>query len=280
MTKSSLVAAAIMVAGVSTLAGAGVPPGSPSPVYDGGPMSPRASVTNLSAQERAAYALLEGVLQSVEAKIHATGCTPVTLPLEVYSDAFASPVRGDAKLGVGPNSLVLNAAAAAIPTYQGQEIEVLQFGAGYVNGTAVDGYDGKFIFNSANNMMVGSMNTVTAMSVNWAPVTFTGSVIKDFYKGLTTADAHIVYDWGLQSLSKGGFPSAKYWQRSKVRRSDGGNGQTAFVKDRLVGVTKCRITIALEGLNELSVFWQTGTLEISQTAPGDPVPEFTAIPDI
>jgi len=276
MTKIEMLAAAVVVASVSTLASATSPPEAPE-AYQLGPFSPRAGTVSLSAQERAAFALLESVMQVVEGKIHATGCVPTVLPLEVYSDAFTAPVIGDATLGTAPDSLVLN--ATGLPSsFRGQAFNVDQnAGVGYVNGTLVSGYDGTMIFNSANNMMTGYMNAVNVISINWVPNQFTGYVIKDFYKGIAANDTHILYDWGLQSLSKEGYPVEKYWQRSAVRHSNGGDGQSVFVKDRLAGVTKCRITIALEGYNVLGLFWQSGTLAISPTAPGDPVPEFLAI---
>ena len=293
MSRIKILSAAVVVTCISSLAGAASPPNAPD-VYILGPMSPAANTTNLSSQERAAYALLEGIMQSVEAKVHSTGCTPVVLPLSVYSDAFASPVQGSASIGVAPNSLVLFAKAQTTPGYRGQAIDVRQQdfdpitppqGAGYVNGTEITGYDATHTFNSANNMMVGWME-VNAMSINWEPNQFTGKVIKDFYLG-TGASKHTIFDWGLQSLSKLDYPVEKYWQRSKSRRSDGGNGQTAFVKDRLVGVVPCRIAIALSGLNQIGVFQQTGVLTISTLKPsesapataGDPV-EITDVVDI
>jgi hypothetical protein len=286
MTKIKMIAAAVAVASVSTLASAAPPPDAP-PVYAAGPMSPAANITNLSAQERASFALLEGMLQSVEGKIHASGCTAFSLPLKVYSDALTTPTIGNASLGQAPNNIKLNAVGLA-PTFRGQAFNVDQAaGDGYINGTLVTGYDSTMVFNSANNMMVGYMDAVNVMSINWVPNQFTGYVIKDFYLGIDAGgpgipgDTHIVYDWGLQSLSKEGYPVEKYWQRSKTRRSDGGDGQTVFVKDRLVGVTKCRITIALSGLNQFGIFQQSGTLSVSPAlAPGDAVPEFAAIPNI
>ncbi len=278
MTKIKMLAAAVAVASVSALASAAPPPDAP-PVYAAGPMSPAVNSTNMSAQERAAFALLEGMLQSVEGKIHASGCSPFSLGLSVYSDALTTPVIGNAKLGQSPNSIAMNAVGQA-PTFRGQAVDVNQAAAGYINGTSVTGYDSTMTYNSANNMMVGYMDQVNVMSINWVPNQFTGYVIKDFYMGIGADDTHIVYDWGLQSLSKEGYPVEKYWQRSKTRRSDGGNGQTVFVKDRLVGVTKCRITIALSGLNQYGIFQQSGTLSVSAAAPGDAVPEFAAVPNI
>ena len=281
MTKIKMLAAAVAVASVSTLASAN-PPDAPT-VYATGPMSPAVNSTNLSAQERAAFALLEGILQSVEGKIHAAGCVALTLPLKVYSDALTDPVVGNAKLGTAPADMTLVATGVA-PTFRGQIINVTQApAAGYIGNTPVTDYASNMVFNSANNMMVGAMTQVNVMSINWVPNQFTGYVIKDFYMGNdknVPSDAHIVYDWGLQSLSKEGYPVEKYWQRSKTRRSDGGNGQTAFVKDRLVGVVPCRIAIALSGLNQFGIFQQTGTLSIQPVAPAAATPEIDNIPNI
>ena len=281
MTKIKMLAAAVTAASVSTMAGAN-PPDAPG-VYTLGPMSPAINTTNLSAQERAAFALLEGILQSVEGKIHAAGCVALTLPLKVYSDALTDPVVGNAKLGTAPADMTLVATGVA-PTFRGQIINVTQApAAGYIGNTPVTDYASNMVFNSANNMMVGAMTQVNVMSINWVPNQFTGYVIKDFYMGNdknVPSDAHIVYDWGLQSLSKEGYPVEKYWQRSKTRRSDGGNGQTAFVKDRLVGVVPCRIAIALSGLNQFGIFQQTGTLSIQPVAPSAATPEIDNIPNI
>ena len=282
MTKIKMLAAAVTAASVSTMAGAAHPPDAPG-VYTLGPMSPAINTTNLSAQERAAFALLEGILQSVEGKIHAAGCVALTLPLKVYSDALTDPVVGNAKLGTTPADMTL-VATGVLPTFRGQIINVAQApAAGYVGNTPVSDYASNMVFNSANNMMVGAMTQVNVMSINWVPNQFTGYVIKDFYMGTTAGgDAHIVYDWGLQSLSKEGYPVEKYWQRSKTRRSDGGNGQTAFVKDRLVGVVPCRIAISLSGLNQFGIFQQTGTVSIqpAPVLPGTPATEITTIPNV
>jgi hypothetical protein len=121
------------------------------------------------------------------------------------------------------------------------------------------------------------------MSINWTIDDYTGKVIKDFYMGSAApgetgfTNAHIVYDWGLQALLKKGYPVEKYWQRSKTQRSNGVQGKTVFVKDRLVGVVPCRITIALAGLNQVGIFQQSGSLTISPapTVPSTAVGEFT-----
>jgi hypothetical protein len=295
MTKIKMLAAAVAVASVSTLANAN-PPAAPE-AYNNGPFSPFA-ITALSPQERVAYALLEGIMQSVEGKVHAAGCSTSTLGLKVLSDA-GNPVDGTATLGQSPNSLVLSAVSQA-NTFAGQKIQVDQVGVGYIAGTEVNGYASIMTYNSANNMMTGIMSALSIMDpLNWSTTQFTGKVIKDFYMGQNDGtdpnkppqpDTHIVYDWGLQSLDKEMYPVEKWWQRSKVRRSNGGMAYTAFVKDRLVGVTPCRITVELQGLNQSGIFQQgdgvysngvKGTVKITQDLPGDsPVAAFDNIPNI
>jgi hypothetical protein len=268
MTKIKMLAAAVAVASVSTLAGAADAPGAPSQ-YDTGPLSPIVNQTNLTVHERAAYAMLEAVLQMTEGKIHADGCKATSLPLKVYSDAGG---QNDASLGSFGNNVKV-VASVAPATFRGQKVTTVQNPAvGTIAATPVGNFSSTMSYNDANNMMTGSMS-VDVLGANGQLNQFTGLVIKDFYKG-TGPDQYLIFDWGLQSLSKLGYPVEKYWQRSKVRRDDGGIGRTVFVKDRLVGNTACRITIDLSGANGPSLYWQEGTLAIAQVAPAAPVPEF------
>jgi hypothetical protein len=268
MTKLKAIVAAMVVVGVSNAYAA--PPDVPAG-YATGPLSPVTNTTKLSVHERAAFAMIEALLQMTEGKIHADGCTPtaVGIPADVYSDALG---LHEAELGTFGNKV--NLVATVLPAiFRGQQINTNQVPAvGAIAGTPVGNFASAMFFNAANNMMVGQMR-VDVMGANGALNQFTGLVIKDFYMGKAPLD-HVVIDWGLQSLSKLGYPVEKYWQRSQTRRSDGGIGRTVFVKDRLVGNTKCRITIDLSGTNAPDLFWETGTLSISTAAPSDPVAEF------
>ena len=286
MTKIKMLAAAVAVASVSTIAVA-APPAAPT-VYDNGPMSPFVNQTNLSEQERVAYALLEGMMQAAEGYVHANGCpaSKLELPLSVYSDALGSPkILGDASLGSAPNIFKLLAVADNAGSFRGQFIDVTQNpapAAQFINGKPTANFVNKMTYNSANNMMVGQM-AVDTLGINGQLNSFTGYVIKDFYKGEDKRptggdnELFLIIDWGLQSLSKEDYPVEKYWQRSKVRRSDGGNGQTVFVKDRLVGVTPCRITVALAGQNGPGIYQQSGKMYIENVTPIAPSSELTAV---
>ena len=312
MTKIKMLAAAVAVASVSTMAGAAVPT-APS-VYNTGPMSPAVNTTNLSEQERIAFALLEGMMQASEAYVHANGCpaNKLTIPLSAYADALGAPAVllpftgnvGVATLGSAPNIFILRAKADNSNNFRGQVIDVSQATLisnpfndplpQYINGKATANFVNKMTYNSANNIMVGDM-AVDTLGINGQLNSLKGLVIKDFYSGEegdgespggelggetgggTPNELFLILDWGLQSLSKYDYPVEKYWQRSKVRRSDGGQGQTVFVKDRLVGVTPCRITAALAGSNGPGIFMQSGHMIIENVTPDTASAELEAI---
>jgi hypothetical protein len=278
MTKIKMLAAAVAVASVSTIAMAAAPTAPEK--YNTGPLSPGANKTALTEQERVAYALLEGLMQATEGYIHGNGCDAIDEPVKVYSDALGTDpsdatkrlIIGNASLGTVPGIFNLEAVADNQDNFRGQVIEVDQTGdpaMQYINGKEVANFSNTMTYNSANNMMVGEMSV--SVQGEHGLNSYSGYVIKDFYKGEKKTggdnELYLVIDWGLQSLSKEDYPLEKYWQRSKVHHSDGDDGRTVFVKDRLVGVTKCRITISLNGANADSVVDQSGNLVVEKVAP-------------
>jgi hypothetical protein len=120
-------------------------------------------------------------------------------------------------------------------------------------------------------MMVESANFNT-VGVNGNADVLTGTVIKDFWKE-NCGECNgfpIIFDWGLQSVSKYFSPQDKWWQRSVAWRSDGVFGQTHFRKDRLYSAKNggyCTIDINLSGTNDADYFQQSGTLEIKKAVP-------------
>jgi len=285
-------------------ANAFTPPNPPEAdsVYAGGPASPLLNTTNLSVAERSAFALLEAVMQIAEAKIYATSCAAGQWNLEVYADgSLNNPLNT-----IFNQATVTTAGGSSAPQFslgaiispavvnRGQQVTVGLQAPGVLGGTSILAYRGTHVFNNLNNMMVNSNASITLTGANGTPDTYQGSVIKDFFKGATSPtnpdgsfnkEYYNIYDWGLQSVSKLGYPVNKYWQRSKVHRDNGVNGRTVWVKDRLVGVNSCRITIDTNGYNDQSpLFWQgnplvgPGSLTIEPVAPGAPVPQFSQPP--
>ncbi len=281
--KLNILSAAVLAV-LSTGALAAVEPPPVPSIYSAGPTSPLVASTDLSLAERTAYANLEAVMQIAEARIHATSCSNSAgvFNLSVASDgAVFSPATNYAIVD-SPASSFKVAATSQLPDTidnRGQLISV-DMGSGSLSGKPVQGYHADVAFNGVNNMM-DSTSYVSVLSINNRFDRYYGKVIKDFYRGSldnTAVEYYNIYDWGLQSLDKLGYPVNKYWQRSKSHRDDGTIGRTVFVKDRLVGPTSCRILIDTTGFNNQDFFQQTGTLSILTVAPGTAVGQFGQYP--
>ncbi len=256
----------------------------PPPNCDGddGPKSPLDDTTNLSDAEKAAYALYESVILMTKAKIHATSCdsTAGSYPISIFTNGglVGDPGEDNTVTVDSPDgSYSLDADPQPEIPLRGQFIGIRQIGSGVFDGHSVSGLSGSGIYNQAKNMLIFNGNT-SVVGSNGRPDLYSGTLIKDFCRGSsnsTDPEFFLIYDYGLEALSKLGYPTDKYWQRSKSRRYDGASGRTVFVQDRLVGATACRIVIDTEGVNSEDVFWQDGTLTVTTDRPGVPVPNLS-----
>jgi len=293
--KLTALTAGILV-GLSSTASAAlevpVPPTAPN-MYNSGPQSPLLNTTNLSAAERSAFSLFEGVLQVVEAKVHATSCAAASFDVEVYADGSVNsnvPANGGNSIfnkikvtganGSQAPQFELNANLGPNVAGRGQQVVVTLANAGFLGSSRVTQFAATYAFNNVNNLFVTNSVNIGIVGINGgSPDIYSGNVIKDFYHGSVNSndrEYYNIYDWGLQSVSKLGYPVNKWWQRSKTHRDDGVVGHTVWVKDRLVGASSCRITLDTTGYNNQSYFWQGGSigdgkLTISPVAPSTPV---------
>jgi len=277
--KLNVLTAAIL-AGFSTAAlSAPVPPPAVPPMYLNGPASLQFQDLSLSDAERAGYALLESVMQVAEATIlakascsAAAGTYPI-VGLFANGDAY-DPAGNTVTVLSNAGSFTLEADLDPIDSFRGQTMTINQDGTGKLAGTGVKEYTNEISFNAAGTMMTG-WGSVKAKGVNGVYDLFQVKVIKDFYRDNVQLDTAqdlraqvpVIYDWGLQSVSKLGYPVNKYWQRSKSLRDDGIAGSTHFVKDRLVGSSACRIQVKTTGSNNADFFQQSGSLIISTDLP-------------
>jgi len=270
-TKITTTAAAVLL-GISTLASAN-PPGAPA-IYNNGPAAPLLNMTNMRDTERAAFALYEGLMQATEALVYVKGCTPFSAPVSAYVDGHTyNQLEVDTFSGVR-----LNATLQAPVAGFGQHIDVHQAAAGILNNVAVDGLRGRYTYNHLNNLMVNERTSFNVAGQNGRPDAFYSAAIKDFYHGNTYGPGQFyeIYDYGLQVLSKSGYPVNKWWQKSKAVRDNGQQGCTVFQKDRLVGVGACRITLSTVGYSQPGLFWQDGYLTVSQVTPSAPDTELNS----
>lgn len=258
-------ATAAILLGASSIASANPPP-VPS-IYNNGPAAPILNMTDMREAEKAAFALNEALLQATESLVYVKGCAEFSVPVEVYSyPGTNTHYIKDTNYG----GIQIDAIVSPEKPGFGQNIDVSQAVAAILNGTPVQNLRGRYTYNNVNNMMVGERTGVEVKGQNRTFDTYYSSVIKDFFHGNTydtNGDFYEIYDYGLQSLSKFGYPVNKWWQKSKTVRDDGQQGCTVFQKDRLVGTGACRITLSTTGLSQPDLFWQSGTLKVSKTLP-------------
>ncbi len=265
-TKITTTAAAVLL-GISTLASAN-PPGAPA-IYDNGPAAPLLNMTNMRDTERAAFALYEGLMQATEALVYVKGCTPFSVPVSAYVDGHTfNQLEVQTFNGVRLEATL----QPPVPGF-GQNIDVVQAPvAGILNNVAVDSLRGRYTYNHLNNLMLNERTSLRVAGQNGRPDLFYSAAIKDFFHGNTYGPGQFyeIYDYGLQTLSKNGYPVNKWWQKSKAVRDNGQQGCTVFQKDRLVGVGACRITLSTLGYSQPGLFWQDGNLTVSQVTPSAP----------
>ncbi len=267
--------ATALLAGLTAIAKSDPLP--PPDIYNQGPASPLVSSTDISAAERSAFALLEGVMQMAEARIIATSCSlsSGTYQVFLFSDGSANnPSYNYVVVDSPGSSFKLSVTLNPWDSFWGQSMVINQQGGGGLMNVPLSNYFAQVVYNAQGTVMEMNSN-FNVMGNSGRFNALRGKVIKDFnlVTDNSTGIPYIV-DWGAQSISKLGFPVQQYWQRSKVMRDDGFAGRTVFVKDRTTGPTACRIVIDTQDYNNQDYFFQTGTLTISKTAPGSPVNEF------
>ncbi len=270
MNKTISVAVATgVLLGITSVASANgfsVPPAPPS-IYDNGPASPRLNVTTMRKAERIAFSLYEGLMQATEAQIYVNGCNSSVSSVTAYVDENEADIKVNETTGI---KLI----AVAVPSVAGlgQIIDVAQPVSGYLNGKQIFSLKGRYAYNNKNNLMLNERAVVQVIGQRGGFDRFRGSVIKDFYQGNTYGNDSFyqLNDYGLQVLSKNGYPVNKYWQRSVAVRDNGAPGCTVFVKDRLVGSQACRITLETTGYSQPYYFEQVGTLKVEKVNPSAP----------
>lgn len=245
--------------------------------YNLGPTSPLVASTDISAAERAAYALLEGAMQMAEARIATTNCSlsSGTYEVFIFSDGSVNnPDYNFATVDSVASTFTLSATLKAADSFWGQTMVVNQVGGGAFNKIPLSNFYAQVTYNAKGTVMEMD-SSFNVYGNNGRYNALKGKLIKDFNLVTDSLSGQpYIIDWGTQSISKLGYPVQQYWQRSKVTRDDGNAGRTVFVKDRTTGPTSCRLVIDTHDYNNHDFFYQTGTLTISTSVPGSAVSEF------
>ena len=266
ITKNSTTA---VLLGAASLANAADPVPVPG-IYATGPAAPILNMTDMRDTERVAYSLGEAAMQTTEAYVYVNGCKELETDVLIYSHPASGLnfLRDNSFGGIELNATLNNPIAGF-----GQHIDVALAAPATLFGHPVAAVSGRYSYSSRNNLMVNEKTGIEIKGQLRGNDHYYSSVIKDFFHGNTYdefGDFYVMYDYGLQSLSKFGYPVNKWWQKSKSVRDNGQQGCFVLQKDRLVGAGQCRITLATTGLSQPGLFWQDGTLKVSPVNPSAP----------
>jgi hypothetical protein len=147
--KTKILTTAVLL-GIASLANA--EPVSAPKIYDNGPASPLLNTTDMRVDEKAAFAMMEAMMQTTESYIYAkTGCPTLSVDVEVYSHSGSNTHFIEDKTYGG---IRLEATPQPAVNGYGQAFNVNQPAAGVLNGTKVRRAKGMYLFNNKNNMMI------------------------------------------------------------------------------------------------------------------------------
>ncbi|MDO8845408.1 hypothetical protein [Methylicorpusculum sp.] len=233
----------------------------------------------LTAPERTAFSLLSSVMDIVSARIDTRNCFefrgryPVTL--------FANGIEGQRK----QNNMInvqLNKTPISVMGYPKTKIPevgsqvVTAYGVTWSENlfNPVRYYRANYTFSETDDLLEMNSKLGLYLSINLNTREYTTEAITSFNRSPSSdpADSYASYiGWGMSVLSNPEYPTHKYWERFNMRRDEGTNGATYFVKDLLAFRQSCRIKIEMIGHNGSDYISQEGNLTIDLSSPTDPI---------
>jgi len=189
--------------------------------------------------DRGAICLVESALSLVASKEHFTpGCTTKSYALSVESDYFGQGVATlDDKNANGVVNLKNTVIESGNKPSRGAKCEV---GAeGTLFGTTVADYIGQHAWARYNQFFIDSAD----FKLNGVP--YDEHSIKDFYGRVLATDEQYaggpwIFDWGLEVVTKLGYPVSKWSEQSWYHKWDGVDGKVKVIKQDVA--TNCKIT--------------------------------------
>lgn len=211
--------------------------------------------------DRGAVCLVESALSLVAANQHylQDGCSTKSYGLEVESDFSGT---GTAFLDdVGANGLVSFSNTVTQSTANpSRGAKCVVDADGQLFGTTVSGYDGNHAWSRFNQFFIDS----AVFNLNNVP--YDEHSIKDFYgRNNLTGDytgQKWIFDWGLEVVTKLGYPVSKWSERSWYNKWDGADGKVKVVKQDVA--TGCKITYIASPYFSGDAVTFSGTVSVSR----------------
>lgn len=221
--------------------------------FDGGiaTYDPAVKAPNFSPAEQGLHCAAESAVSLKAALIAYRGCTASTYAVAIDIDG-----TGVGTLSIGP-SAQFTVDSNVDRNVKGVFCHVDQVDPASIGGTVVT-YPGRHAWSSNSWIFNSSADPIVFDEFH----EFDEHNIKDFYKWTNGRGLVRFFDWGLEKITKFGYPREKWWQWSRYVPEDGSldPGRLSYWKRRLVPHgAPCSIHLDLEGTN-ISGTQYSGTL--------------------
>jgi hypothetical protein len=214
---------------------------------------PAVKAPNFSPAEQGLHCAAESAVSLKAAIIAHKGCTASTYPVVIDIDG-----TGVGTLSIGP-SATFTVDSNVGRNVKGVFCHVDEVSPASIGGTVIDDYPGRHAWSSNSWIFNSSADPIIFDGFN----EFDEHNIKDFYRWTNNGGKKILFfDWGLEKITKFGYPREKWWQWSKYQPEDGSldPGILRYWKRRLVPHgAPCSIHLDLTGTN-ISGAQYSGTL--------------------
>ena len=213
------------------------------------------SLPTFEDSEQAGLAGVESALSLIAGRVHIdhTFCSAKTYTLDVSAFGRDGIATIDSGAGNGGTDLfvTLTPSSELLSNRQtlGTQVDVEAASGSQLKGSAITRYLGDHQCSNNNYIFNDSAEWFMADPQNGTPIPYGEHSIKDYFKRLVSVGENgdsftesWEFDWGLEKITKHGYPVAKWSELSWYHRPDGTDGYLRVRKDLVKpGNGVCRI---------------------------------------
>lgn len=226
--------------------------------------------------EKVGLALVESALSLIATHMDHYGC-PASSPRRFELTVVTTdPYFGTAEAYIDGGDVTL-AGALVGESRKGVKVEVNSAPGDALKRAPVV-YVGRHAWNNNASIFLDSAEIDLTDTQSQAVLKYDEHSIKDYFKRVADFESW-EFDWGVEVITKLGYPRAKWIELSKYKKENGGDGYLKVVKrlHKPASASFCRIRFVADGYNPGGEFIYSGEVEVQAFRPTvTPVNELTA----
>lgn len=269
---SSLVAVGFAVGAVPTYAQNGVPPNPSEPGLNAAAAAELAAGTSdpsfLQPAEQLGFSLAETACSVIKARTDLVGCGPATFGLAVETSDIDGPGTATIDGGTDAGGLTLTGSLSG-QNIKGVYVDVAHApGPSFIGGVGVTLVSCRNVFGRRNAIYNSHCPRIWLRDpLSRSILKYDEENIKDLYSrliGTNDEASRWVFDWGLDKITKEGYPRTKWTEVSWYRRENGVPGRLRLVEHQIAprSAASCRVICDMDGFNASGEFQYSGTVSV------------------